>query len=316
MLLERRRSAADLDVLYEDERTRPVVEITGVRSAYRRLLTWGRKWMAADPANIPLNSVAVLLLSRDKQHDQAVRLAESWLALAEKRAAATTQPATTKKPALTEAVQRVVVQVLLRAERKEEALKRARAYDKASPNRPTLMRALMGALQANEFEAEYVRLLERIFALDEDDVGVNNDLGYCWADQGVNLTKAEYMIRKALGAKPQTVAFQDSLGWVLYKQGKFAAAQRVFAQAVKGDPSELHSIILDHAGDTNWRLGRKTEAIRHWKLAVRMAKKDDMDDRETRQVRDQTPLKIKAAESGASPRVAPLGKGVPEPDGK
>ena len=177
------------------------------------------------------------------------------------------------------------------------------------------MRALMAALHASEKETEYLELMERLFKLDEDDPGVNNDLGYCWADRGVNLAKAERMIRKALAAKPGQVAYKDSLGWVFYKQAKFAAAERIFDQAVQADEAELHPIILDHAGDTCWRLGRTDKAVRLWHRALRLAEKEKTEDREVRQVLEETPAKIKAAESGGSPKVAPLGKGVAEPAG-
>ena len=37
---------------------------------------------------------------------------------------------------------------------------------------------------------------------DPNDPGVNNDLGYLYADQGKNLEKAEAMIRKAVQEEP------------------------------------------------------------------------------------------------------------------
>jgi tetratricopeptide (TPR) repeat protein len=212
-------------------------------------------------------------------------------------------------------VRRFIVELLLRAEKKRDALKRARGYVKAAPESAALMRALMAALHANEKEKEYLRLMERLYKLDEDDPGVNNDLGYCWADRGVNLAEAEGMIRKALAAKPGEVAFKDSLGWVFYKQAKFAAAERIFDRAVQADEAELHPIILDHAGDTCWRLGRTDKAVRLWRRAVRLAQKVKSKDREVRQVLTETPAKIRAAESGGRPKVAPLGKGVAEPAG-
>ena len=57
-----------------------------------------------------------------------------------------------------------------------------------------------------------------------DDAGVNNDLGYLYADQGKNLEKAEAMIRKAVQEEPDNGAYLDSLGWVLFKRGKVKEA--------------------------------------------------------------------------------------------
>ena len=64
-------------------------------------------------------------------------------------------------------------------------------------------------------EAELETLLQR----NPDEAGVNNDLGYLYADQGKNLEKAEAMIRKALREEPKNAAYLDSLGWVLFKRG-------------------------------------------------------------------------------------------------
>ena len=67
--------------------------------------------------------------------------------------------------------------------------------------------------------------LEILFAKNPDDPGVNNDLGYLYADQGKNLEKAEAMIRKAVAEEPDNYAYLDSLGWVLFKRGKFQEAR-------------------------------------------------------------------------------------------
>ena len=63
--------------------------------------------------------------------------------------------------------------------------------------------------------------------------GVNNDLGYLYADQGKNLEKAEAMIRKAVQEEPDNCAYLDSLGWVLFKRGKVKEAVEPLEKAVK-----------------------------------------------------------------------------------
>ena len=147
--------------------------------------------------------------------------------------------------------------------------------------------------------------------LDPDDPGVNNDLGYSWADRGIKLQEAERMVRKALAERPQEIAFKDSLAWVLYKQGRFAEAKTLFDQVVASPAERLHAVILDHAGDTCWRLGLAEEAIRLWRRAVEMAKDGEREDRDTKRVLAKTPAKINAARRGRKPKIAPLGAGVP-----
>ena len=83
----------------------------------------------------------------------------------------------------------------------------------------------MTYVKLNEYakgEAE----LEALLQLDPEEAGVNNDLGYLYADQGKNLEKAEAMIRKAVQEEPDPAAYLDSLGWVLFKRGRFKEARR------------------------------------------------------------------------------------------
>ena len=63
--------------------------------------------------------------------------------------------------------------------------------------------------------------------LDEfpDDAGAMNDLGYLWADQDKNLQRARRMIRKAVDAEPDNAAYRDSLGWVLFRLGRYPAGR-------------------------------------------------------------------------------------------
>ena len=67
-------------------------------------------------------------------------------------------------------------------------------------------------------------ILENFLAENPDDIGVNNDLGYLYADQGKNLEKARKMIQKAVDAEPENAAYLDSLGWVLFKLGNYKEA--------------------------------------------------------------------------------------------
>jgi tetratricopeptide (TPR) repeat protein len=134
------------------------------------------------------------------------------------------------------------------------------------------------ALQ-NYPEAEE-QLLETLKA-DPENEGANNDLGYLWADQGKNLAEAEEMIRRAIASDAQkksargdlpatsrNAAFIDSLGWVLYRQGRLEEARQELEQAValtkgKGDP-----VVADHLAEVYFHLGRGEDARRWWRRAL------------------------------------------------
>ena len=113
-------------------------------------------------------------------------------------------------------------------------------------------------------------ILEKVYEQDPEDISVNNDLGYLWADQGKNLKQAEQMIRKALKAEPENPAYLDSMGWVLYRLKKYKEAVTHLEKAIKlkgGDDAT----IFDHLGDVYHKLGRKEDAVKMWKTALKKA---------------------------------------------
>jgi len=115
--------------------------------------------------------------------------------------------------------------------------------------------------------------LELLIELNPDNAGVNNDLGYLYADQGKNLEKAESMIRKALQERPNESAYLDSLGWVLFKQGKLKESLEPLEQAVKQLNSGGDATIYEHLGDVYFRLNEHAKAKEAWEHAEKSAAK-------------------------------------------
>ena len=116
-----------------------------------------------------------------------------------------------------------------------------------------------------------------MFAKEPDDPSVNNDLGYLYADQGKNLEKARGMIEKALKAEPDNAAYQDSMGWVLFKLGKPAEAIPFLEKAVQ-TPRGSDATIFDHLGDCQQAVGMKDKALENWQKALKDAKADKTPD--------------------------------------
>ena len=65
-----------------------------------------------------------------------------------------------------------------------------------------------------------------------------NGLGYVLAYRGDDLTRALSCCRKAVEARPNNPAYQDSLGWVYLKLGFFDEAETWLERALKGAPDE------------------------------------------------------------------------------
>jgi len=145
------------------------------------------------------------------------------------------------------------------------------------------------------------------FRLAPSDVGLNNDLGYLLADAGKDLDEAEKMIRLAAGSSPDQAAYLDSLGWVLYMQGRIQEAQKWLLRATAVEDGQ-DSVIYDHLGDTQWRLQQKGEAVRSWRRSRELYEQKvqagelNVDDRHAA----LTEQKLTAVEKGQPPDVATI----------
>jgi tetratricopeptide (TPR) repeat protein len=119
----------------------------------------------------------------------------------------------------------------------------------------------------NDDRAE--QLLEKNLQQAPDHTQTQNGLAYFWAERGRNLERALKLVRKALASEPETAAFLDTQGWVLYKLGRFDAAQDSLKQAL-ATASGQHPVIADHLGDTHHRLGNIDQAVDAWNRAQQM----------------------------------------------
>lgn len=113
-----------------------------------------------------------------------------------------------------------------------------------------------------EAEAEFRALL----AHKPDDASVLNYLGYSLADRGLKLAEAEAMIREAVRLDLKNAAYQDSLGWVHFKQGRSTEAVSELLKAIEMLPED--ATVWDHLGDAYEAAGKPASAWRSWKRAV------------------------------------------------
>lgn len=110
-------------------------------------------------------------------------------------------------------------------------------------------------------------LFKQSIALDpENSARASNYLGYMWADRNENLDEAEALIRQALAQDPDNGAYIDSLGWVLYRKGRYEEALAELLRAAE-KISEPDPVVYDHIGDAYNQLGRTAEAVLYWQKA-------------------------------------------------
>ena len=149
--------------------------------------------------------------------------------------------------------------------------------------------------------------LREAYKLAPLDVGLNNDFGYTLADRGKDLDEAERMIRIAVGEQPHQPAYQDSLGWVLYRKGDVAQA-RTWLERAAGLEGGQDPVIYDHLGDIQWCLGDKDPAAGAWQKALALHAErveqgqSEPDDPQMAKVRG----KLDAVEAGQAPDIAPI----------
>ena len=109
-------------------------------------------------------------------------------------------------------------------------------------------------------------------------VNGKNNLAFEWADGSRNLDQALAYARQVTAAIPKEGAYQDTLGWALYKMRRYAEALPPLCRAAKLDPSspEIHS----HLGDAYWHLGLTSNAETQWQQAFELSDRPQLLDDE------------------------------------
>ncbi len=118
-------------------------------------------------------------------------------------------------------------------------------------------------------EADFRKALE----LNPGQPQVLNYLGYSLVEHKIKLDEALSMIEQAVEAQPESGYIVDSLGWVLYRLGRYDEAIGHMERAAELMP--VDPVVNDHLGDVLWAVGRKREAEFQWHRALSFVKYDN-----------------------------------------
>ncbi|WP_273524911.1 tetratricopeptide repeat protein [Rhodosalinus sediminis] len=142
-------------------------------------------------------------------------------------------------------------------------------------------------------EADFRQALE----LNPDQPQVLNYLGYSLVEKQEKLEEALEMIERAVEARPDSGYIVDSLGWALYRLGRYEEAVGHMERAAELLP--VDPIVNDHLGDVYWAVGRRTEARFQWNRALSF----DPEPEEAERIRRKLEVGLDAvlAEEGAEP---------------
>ncbi|HWJ06967.1 MAG TPA: tetratricopeptide repeat protein [Steroidobacteraceae bacterium] len=104
------------------------------------------------------------------------------------------------------------------------------------------------------------------------DAQLQNALGYTLADNDRNLGEARSLISAALAQMPDNAAMLDSMGWLLFREGKYAESLGYLERAAKlaSDPE-----IDLHIGEVQWAMGEQSTARATWQAALERAPDND-----------------------------------------
>ncbi len=110
--------------------------------------------------------------------------------------------------------------------------------------------------------AQMEKDLRFVIAREPDNAMALNALGYTLADRTTRYTEARELILKAHKLNPDDPAILDSMGWINYRQGKLADAERYLRQALQRYPD--HEVAA-HLGEVLWAQGRQDDARAIWR---------------------------------------------------
>lgn len=114
--------------------------------------------------------------------------------------------------------------------------------------------------------------LKKILAKNPDNAEALNALGYTLVDKTKRYAEAERYLKRALELAPDEAVIMDSYGWLQFKLGNMAKAldylQRAYAKQQENE-------IAAHLAEVLWMSGRKDEAKKLYKTAIKNAPEDE-----------------------------------------
>jgi tetratricopeptide (TPR) repeat protein len=170
---------------------------------------------------------------------------------------------------LTEEQQVIVLQteatLLNSAQRSPEAFELLKKATQTFPNSPELMYDYAMTAERVQKLDVMESLLYQIIKAQPNFAPAYNALGYSYADRNIKLPEAETLIEKALILSPDDHYIIDSLGWVYFRMG---ALDKAIATLRKAYDMQADPEIAAHLGEVLWAQGKYDEAKKVWGQAL------------------------------------------------
>ncbi len=111
-------------------------------------------------------------------------------------------------------------------------------------------------------------LYEEAIRIDASNHLVLNNYAYSLAERGTQLERALNFARKAVETQPDNPSYLDTIGWIYYRLGQFAEAERYVKEAIS--KGEVSAVVYEHLGDIYFRMNQKDLAMEHWQMALKL----------------------------------------------
>jgi tetratricopeptide (TPR) repeat protein len=145
--------------------------------------------------------------------------------------------------------------------------------------------------------------MKKVLETDRDNVQALNYLAYTYAELNRDLPDAEQLARRALEMQPNDAFILDTVGWVLFKQGKMDESIRFLERAYKEKSTE--SVIAEHLGDAYLRFELWQKALKMYRKAAEL----ETDTEKSRRIHE----KLASVQTQQRPARSPASE-APSPD--
>ncbi|CAN5698673.1 tetratricopeptide repeat protein [soil metagenome] len=107
---------------------------------------------------------------------------------------------------------------------------------------------------------------DKALELNSKDANILNNYAYFLSVRGEKMDKAEKMSMESNAIEPNQGSYEDTYGWIMYKQGKYSDA-KIWIEKSLSHGSETSPTVLEHYGDILYKLGDTNKAYENWQKA-------------------------------------------------
>lgn len=133
------------------------------------------------------------------------------------------------------------------------------------PEATSLLYARAMLLEQRDDLAAVERDLRAILASDPTNTTALNALGYILANRTTRYEEALTLVSRALELQPSEPAILDSMGWVMFRLGRYKEAIGYLQRAYVDFPDPE---VAAHLGEVLWTTGEKAKALTIWRAAA------------------------------------------------